>query len=184
MMPSERVHLARRIDEQARLTGEFRLRSGAISTEYFDKYRFEADPALLREIGAALLPLVPGNTEVLAGLELGGVPIATVLSQSSGIPARFVRKKAKDYGTCQLVEGGEVGGLRVAIVEDVVTSGGAVLEACRELRALGAQVDTVLCVIDRESGGRENFATVGLQLQALFRMNDLKAAREGKLDGA
>jgi orotate phosphoribosyltransferase len=177
-MRPTRVHLARRIDERARLTGEFRLRSGAISTEYFDKYRFEADPALLREIGAALVPLVPEDTEALAGLELGGVPIVTVLSQCTGIPARFVRKKAKEYGTCQVVEGGEVGGLRVTLVEDVITSGGAVLEACRELRALGAVVDTVLCVIDRESGGRDNLATVGLQVQALFRMNDLKAALE------
>jgi orotate phosphoribosyltransferase len=177
-MLSTLAHLARRIDERARLTGEFRLRSGAISTEYFDKYRFEADPALLREIGAALVPLVPNNTEVLAGLELGGVPIVTVLAQCTGMPARFVRKKPKEYGTCQIVEGGEVGGLRVTIVEDVITSGGAVLEACRELRSLGAVVDTVLCVIDRESGGRENLATVGLQVQALFRMNDLKAALE------
>jgi orotate phosphoribosyltransferase len=171
------LHLARRIDECSRLTGEFRLRSGAISTEYFDKYRFEADPGLLHEIGAALVHLVPDDTQVLAGLELGGIPIVTVLSQATGLPARFVRKKAKEYGTCQLVEGGDVGGLRTTIVEDVVTSGGAVLDACRELRALGAVVETVLCVIDRESGGQENLAAVGLQLRALFRMTELKASR-------
>jgi orotate phosphoribosyltransferase len=171
------IQLARRIDERARLTGEFRLRSGAISTEYFDKYRFEADPGLLQEIGSALVPLVPDDTQVLAGLELGGIPIVTVLSQSTGIPARFVRKKAKEYGTRQVVEGGEVGGLRVTIVEDVVTSGGAVLEACRELRASGAVVDTALSVIDRESGGQASLAAVGLELRALFRMNQLKAAR-------
>jgi len=167
--------LARRIYERAYLTGEFRLRSGALSTEYFDKYLFEADPALLHDIATALLPLLPQESELLAGLELGGIPIATVLSQATGIPARFVRKKAKEYGTCRLAEGGEVAGLRVTIVEDVVTSGGAVLDACRELRALGAKVDTVLCVIDREAGGREALAAAGLQLRSLFTMRDLKA---------
>jgi orotate phosphoribosyltransferase len=167
--------LARRIYERAYLTGEFRLRSGALSTEYFDKYLFEADPALLHDIATALLPLLPQESELLAGLELGGIPIATVLSQATGIPARFVRKKAKEYGTCRLAEGGEVAGLRVTIVEDVVTSGGAVLDACRELRALGAKVDTVLCVIDREAGGREALAAAGLQLRSLFTMTDLKA---------
>ena len=86
------------------------LRSGVVSNEYFDKYRFEADPVLLRDIAAALVPLVPAGTEALAGLELGGVPIATVLSQLTGIPAYFVRKEAKTYGTCQLAEGGDVDG--------------------------------------------------------------------------
>jgi orotate phosphoribosyltransferase len=171
------VQLAHRIDECSRLTGEFRLHSGAITSEYFDKYRFEADPALLREIGAALADLVPNGTQVLAGLELGGIPIVTVLSHSTGLPARFVRKQAKEYGTCQAVEGGEVGGLRVAIVEDVITSGKAVLAGCHELRALGAVVDTVLCVIDRESGGRKSLVNAGLQLQALFRLSELNASR-------
>ena len=96
-----------RSTRRSHITGEFVLRSGVTSTEYFDKYRFEADPALLRDIAAALVPLVPDGTEVLAGLELGGVPIATVLSQLTGIPAAFVRKEAKTYGTCQLAEGGD-----------------------------------------------------------------------------
>jgi orotate phosphoribosyltransferase len=171
------MQLARCIDQCSRLTGEFRLHSGAVTSEYFDKYRFEADPDLLQEIGTAMAGLVPDGTQVLAGLELGGIPIVTVLSQSTGLPARFVRKQAKEYGTCQAVEGGEVGGLRVVIVEDVITSGKWVLAGCNELRALGAVVGTVLCVIDRESGGRENLANAGLQLQALFRMSELKAFR-------
>jgi orotate phosphoribosyltransferase len=171
------VQLAHRLEKCSRLTGEFRLHSGALTSEYFDKYRFEADPDLLREIGAALAGLVPDGIQVLAGLELGGIPIVTVLSQSTGLPARFVRKQAKEYGTCQLVEGGEVSGLRVAIVEDVITSGKWVLAGCNELRALGAVVDTVVCVIDRESGGEENLANAGLQLHALFRMSELKATR-------
>ena len=165
--------LARRVYAISHLTGEFRLRSGATSTEYFDKYRFESDPALLRAIAEALVPLVPAGTEALAGLELGGVPIATALSQLTGLPALFVRKQAKTYGTCQLAEGGRVEGRRLTVVEDVVTSGGQVIESCAELRRLGATVDRVLCVIDRRAGGAEKLAAEDLELAALFRMDEL-----------
>lgn len=171
-----RPDLARRIHRAAHLTGEFTLRSGAVSHEYFDKYRFEADPALLRDVAEALAPRVPAGTEALAGLELGGVPLATMLSQVTGLPARFVRKQAKTYGTCQLAEGGDIDGWRLLVVEDVVTSGGAVLDAARELRARGAVLDRVLCVIDRESGGTEHLAAEGLTLDALFTMTELHAA--------
>src|SRR5689334_11419818 len=153
MTTPQRTQLATSVYATSHITGEFVLRSGAVSNEYFDKYRFEADPALLREIATALVPLVPSDTDALAGLELGGVPIATVLSQLTGIPAIFVRKEAKTYGTCQLAEGGTVEGRRLTIVEDVVTSGGQVVISCGDLRERGAVVDTALCVIDRESGG-------------------------------
>jgi orotate phosphoribosyltransferase len=168
--------LARRVHETAHLTGTFTLRSGQVSHEYFDKYQFEADPILLRDIAEAMAPLVPPDTEVLAGLELGGIPIVTVLSQVTGIPALFVRKAAKDYGTCRLAEGGEIDGRRVTVVEDVVTTGGQVLLSCAELRERGAVVDTVLCVIDREAGGPEAFAEIGLALRPLFTMSELKAS--------
>src|SRR4051812_41250597 len=88
------------IRQSARLTGRFTLRSGKVSDTYFDKYQFEADPELLRGIAQAMASLVPANTEVLAGLEMGGIPIATMLSQVTGIPAAFIRKEPKDYGTC------------------------------------------------------------------------------------
>ncbi|HEY2330688.1 MAG TPA: orotate phosphoribosyltransferase [Acidimicrobiales bacterium] len=168
--------LPRRVHAAAHLTGTFRLRSGLTSTEYFDKYLFESSPTLLLEIAQELAPLVPDGAEALAGLELGGVPVATLLSQVTGLPALFVRKKAKDYGTCRLAEGGEVAGRRLVVVEDVVTTGGQVLESCAELRALGATVDTVLCVIDREAGGAEAFAAQGLELRSLFTMSQLNTA--------
>ncbi|HEX5615834.1 MAG TPA: phosphoribosyltransferase family protein, partial [Acidimicrobiia bacterium] len=98
------------------------------------------------------------------------------LSQRTGLPARFVRKEAKTYGTCRLAEGGDVDGVRLCIVEDVVTSGGAVLDAARELRARGAELATVVCVIDRESGGAENLAEIGLELRSLFTMSQLESA--------
>jgi len=168
--------LARRVYERSHLVGEFRLRSGAVSGEYFDKYLFEADPELLRAVAAGLAALLPDGVGAIAGLELGGVPLATMVSQLTGVPALFVRKAAKEYGTCRLAEGGEVRGRPVAVVEDVVTSGGQVIESCRALRERGAVVLAVLCVIDRESGGAAALAREGLELRSLFTMSALRDA--------
>ena len=172
----DRTALARAIYDASHLTGTFTLRSGVVSNEYFDKYMFESDPPLLRAVAAACVPLVPGGIDALAGLELGGVPLATMMSQLNGLPTRFVRKQAKTYGTCRLAEGGELDGQRLCIVEDVVTSGGAILDAAVELRDRGAVLGPVVCVIDRESGGVEKLAVEGLELHALFRMSELKPA--------
>jgi orotate phosphoribosyltransferase len=170
----DRADLARRIHQAAHLTGTFTLRSGIVSNEYFDKYRFESDPQLLWDIAEAMAPLVPDDVDALAGLELGGVPLAAVLSQVTRLPAFYVRKAAKTYGTCQLAEGGEIDGRRLCVVEDVVTSGGAILDAAVELRASTAKLGTVVCVIDRESGGVEKLAADGLELRALYTMSQLK----------
>src|SRR4029079_128618 len=174
--PMDRHHLAHRIYAVSHLSGTFTLRSGVVSHEYFDKYMFESDPELLRAIASACIPLVPAGTAALARLELGGVPLATVMSQVSRLPARFVRKEAKTYGTCRLAEGGELEGKRLCIVEDVITSGGAVIGAAVELRARGAILGPVVCVIDRESGGVENLAAQGLEVHALFTMHELNDA--------
>ena len=170
------ANLAKAIFDLAYITGQFRLRSGAIASEYFDKYRFEADPRVLRCIAERLAEFVPEGTEALAGLEMGGIPIATMLSQVTGLPALFIRKKAKDYGTCKFAEGGEVRGRKLLIVEDVVTSGGQIIESAKVLRGEGALIDQVVCVIDRESGGSENLRQEGLSLRALFTMSELKRA--------
>ena len=165
--------LAARIAAGCRLTGEFELRSGAVSDTYFDKYAFEADPVLLDQVAAELVDLLPGDVDALAGLELGGVPIATVLSAKTGLPTRFVRKAAKPYGTRRLAEGGPVRGLRLAVVEDVVTSGGQLIASVRELRDRGAIVVSAVCVIDRQVGGREALRDEGVELRALFTAADL-----------
>jgi len=124
-----------------------------------------------------LVGLLPAGVELLAGLELGSVPLAVVASQVSGLPTVFVRKAAKTYGTCRLAEGGEVAGRQIAVIEDVVTSGGQVVESCRELRDREAYIAAVLCVIDREANGRESLAAEGLDLRALFTMGRLRADR-------
>lgn len=169
-----KTELARKIFETAYLRGEFKLRSGQTSNEYFDKYRFESDPTLLKPIAEALAPLIPPGTQILAGLEMGGIPIATALSLHTGIPAIFVRKKAKDYGTCQIAEGAEFKGRKTVIIEDVITTGGQVLLSAQELRERGALLETVLCVIHRGEGSP--LASADLSLRPLFTMNELKAA--------
>ena len=173
---ADETPLAKRIYDTAHITGDFTLRSGAKSNEYFDKYLFEADPKLLADIAAAMVKLVPPGIDALAGLEMGGIPIATMLSQLTGLPVLFVRKKAKDYGTCKIAEGGPVHGRKLLIVEDVVTSGGAILDAAKALRGEGAELGQVICVIDRESGGPANLAKSDLILTSLFTMSELKKA--------
>jgi orotate phosphoribosyltransferase len=176
----DRTDLARRIFETSHVKGQFHLRSGVMSEEYFDKYLFEADPFLLHEIALAMCELIPEDVAALAGLEMGGIPIATILSQLTGLPALFVRKTAKEYGTCRLAEGGNVAGRRLVIIEDVVTSGGQIRESTKALRELGANIARVICVIDRESGGVENLAVDDLDLHALFTMTELKSASTGE----
>lgn len=168
--------LARRIYERSHLTGSFLLRSGVTSSEYFDKYLFESDPSMLREIAGELTSLLPAGIDALAGLELGGVPLATAASQICGLPTLFVRKEAKTYGTCRLAEGGELAGRRLAVFEDVVTSGGQVIASCEQLRELGAEIAIVVCVIDREAGGVDALAEHDLELTPLFTMSQLKAS--------
>ena len=157
----------------ARLTGDFVLRSGKIATEYFDKYRFEADPRLLRRIAARMLPLLPPETEILAGLELGGVPIATAMSLESGLRAVFVRKQPKTYGTRLAVEGGDVAGRRAVVVEDVITTGGAVVDGVERLREAGANVIAVVCAIWRGDGEPHIEALTGLPVRAAFLKSEL-----------
>ena len=105
--------VAKKIYELSHITGEFLLRSGQISNEYFDKYLFEANPVVLKEIAEIMSELIPEGTEVLAGLEMGGIPVVTAISANTGMPAAFVRKKAKEYGTCKLAEGTDVEGKHV-----------------------------------------------------------------------
>jgi orotate phosphoribosyltransferase len=167
------VTLASRIFAASHLTGSFVLRSGLTADRYFDKYRFESDPSLLADIVEELTALVPPGTDGLAGLELGGVPIATMLSARTGLPAFFVRKQAKKYGTERICEGGDVRDLRLLVVEDVVTTGGQILLSAQDLRAEGAVVDHALCVIDRDAGGSEVTAAEGIELRSLFTMSEL-----------
>jgi orotate phosphoribosyltransferase len=105
-------------------------------------------------MAAEMIPLLPTGTEVLAGLELGGVPIATAISLATGIPAAFVRKKTKDYGTCLAVEGADVRGKRVVLIEDVITTDGAVVDATRLVDEASAKIIGIVCAIGAVSKHR------------------------------
>ncbi len=170
-MPS----LSSRIKNVARLSGTFTLRSGKVSDAYFDKYQFEADPKLLRDIAEAMTVLIPKGTEVLAGLEMGGIPIVTMLSQISGLPAAFIRKEPKEYGTCRYAEGTSLSGKRFVLVEDVVSSGGAIIDALAKLKADGLSPSAALCVIDRETGGKEALAVAGIELKVLLTFSQVES---------
>lgn len=162
--------LAQDIQKIALLKGEFLLRSGQKSDFYFDKYRFESQPQLLRSIAHHMVSLIPKDTDVLAGLEMGGIPIATALAMESGLPVVFVRKKAKDYGTCKFAEGIEsLKGLKVCMVEDVVTTGGQVVLSAKDLRSEGCTINQVLCVIQRNADASQILAKENLPLSALFK---------------
>lgn len=168
-----RAELASQIYKLSYLTGSFKLRSGTMASEYFDKYRFESQPAVLREIAKQMKVLIPADTQALAGLEMGGIPIATALSFETGLPVLFVRKTAKDYGTCQFAEGLDARGLKLCIVEDVITTGGQVILSTKDLRSLGAVVHDVVGVIQRNPNASQLLAKESLQLKALFQMEEL-----------
>jgi orotate phosphoribosyltransferase len=170
------TELARQVRAVCRVTGEFVLRSGRTADEYFDKYQFEADPVLLDTLAEQMAALIPDGTQVLAGLEMGGIAVVTALGRHAQLPCAFVRKEAKAYGTRRLAEGAEVAGRQVLVVEDVVTSGGQIAMSTRELRAMGARIDHALCVIDRQEGGTQALAGDDIVLHALLTREDLHRA--------
>jgi orotate phosphoribosyltransferase len=169
--------LADALVAHAYLEGDFVLRSGKRSRYYLDKYRFETRPDLLRPLGELIAQTVrehePEATR-LAGPELGAVALAAAASLESGLPFLIVRKEAKEYGTSKRLEGVFEPGERVCLVEDVVTTGGAALEAVQALRDAGLQVSSAICVVDREEGGVDAFARQAVRLRPLYRSSELR----------
>ena len=168
--------LGQQLKAAAYLEGDFLLRSGKRSKYYLDKYRFETRPELLRPIGERIAAVVrehASDATRLAGPELGAVALAASASLASGLPFLIVRKAAKDYGTSKRIEGVYDDGECICLVEDVVTSGGALLESVDALREAGLVVHTAVCVVDREEGGADALARHAVRLQPLFRAGDL-----------
>jgi orotate phosphoribosyltransferase len=173
-----RDELAVLLKQHAYLEGDFLLRSGRRSKYYLDKYRFETRPELLEALGARIAHVVAREEQdavLLAGPELGAVALAAAASISSRLPFLIVRKEAKEYGTANRLEGVHEPGQRVCLVEDVVTSGGAAIDAIEALREAGLDVRVAVCVVDREEGGTEELARIGVRLFPLFRASELLA---------
>ncbi|CAN5697041.1 orotate phosphoribosyltransferase [soil metagenome] len=168
-----RDELIRRITETALLRGEFTLRSGRKSNFYLDKYRFETQPDVLKALGELFAKLVGPSVHRIAGAELGAVPLAAATSLACGKPFVIIRNQKKDYGTSKLIEGVLEPGETVLVVEDVVTSGGQVLEGAKSLEAAGAKIDRIVAVIDRQEGGREAIVGAGYRFESLFTTEDL-----------
>ncbi|MCB0627821.1 MAG: orotate phosphoribosyltransferase [Saprospiraceae bacterium] len=173
-----KAELGKRIFDASYLTGDFTLRSGVYSNEYFDKYRFESQPDILRAVAEHLAQLLPDGIDAVAGLPLGGIPLATALSLHSGIPCLFVRKEAKSHGTRNWIEGMPVEGKKLCIIEDVVTTGGQIIDSIQILRKEGALIDTTLCVIARTGKAFANLEHHQVELRSLFTMQELKAANK------
>jgi orotate phosphoribosyltransferase len=168
--------LGRLLVERALLEGDFVLRSGRRSSWYLDKYRFETEPELLRALGARLADAVAASEPEavrLAGPALGAVALAASASMASDLPFIIVRGETKEYGTAKRIEGSFEPGELVCLVEDVVTSGGALGEAVSALRNEGLVVRNAVCVVDREEGGSDALARLGVRLRALFRASQL-----------
>jgi orotate phosphoribosyltransferase len=171
-----RNELARRIKQAAYLEGEFTLRSGRKSNYYLDKYLFETQPDILRALGEIFAHYVKDTTTLIAGAELGGVALAAAASLASGKPFVIIRNAKKDYGTGKPYEGNITDGDCVLLVEDIATTGGQVLEAAKLIRELGAKVERIVAVIDRQEGARENIESAGFVFEALFTRADLGIA--------
>lgn len=169
--------LAVRVRDASLRSGSFVLRSGEVSSRYFDKYGIAADPELLAEVAAGMADLLPADTEVVAGLELGGIPVVTAVSAVTGLPATFVRKTAKPYGTAHLIEGAQVAGRRTTLIEDVVTTGGQVLSSGLHVRSIEAHVNTAVCIIDRQAGAPAALQREGIELRSLFTADDIADRR-------
>lgn len=168
---SDRDRLGRLLVDRALLRGRFVLRSGRTSDYYLDKYRFETDPELLEGLGRELGGMIAAHASaasLLAGPELGAVPLAAVASIESRLPYVIVRKERKDYGTANRLEGVFEPGARVCVVEDVVTSGGALLSAVDAMEEAGLDVCAAICVVDRQEGGAEAIAARGIPFFSMF----------------
>ncbi len=175
----EKESLGKLLMAAAYLEGDFVLRSGKRSRYYLDKYLFETEPRVLRGIVHEMAMLVRNQLasgveyQRLAAPELGGVILGAGLSLELGLPLLLVRKQSKDYGTSKRIEGRWVPGERIALVEDIVTSGGAAIMAAEALRESDLIVEDLFCVVDREEGGAEAAAAAGLTLRPLFTSSEL-----------
>ena len=168
-----REQLAKRIADVALLRGDFILRSGRKSNYYLDKYRFETQGDILIELGKLFAAHITPDIDRIAGPELGAVPLAAAAAMASGKPAIYVRNQKKEYGSNKQIEGVFNPGETIIIVEDIMTTGGQVVEAAKTLEAAGLKVKKIVGVIDRLEGARANIEAAGYVFDSLFTTKDL-----------
>ena len=168
--------LIERITDSALLRGDFTLRSGRKSKYYLDKYLFQTRPEILAALAerfAQKVAALPGGVDRLAGAELGGIPIVSATGIAADKPFILIRNQKKGYGTAKQVEGELNPGEKVVILEDIATTGGQVLEAAKTLSDMGAKIVSIIAVIDRQEGARENIEAAGYGFDSLLTKADL-----------
>lgn len=153
--------------------GKFKLSNGSLTDYYIDKYVFETQPDILDEIADQIASRIDTDeVDVIAGPELGGVPLVTAVSLRTGIPCAYIRKGKKHYGTQARVEGSIEKGQRVAIVEDVTTTGNTIIETAELVREVGGVPSHLIVVVDRNDEAVENVRDAGFELEYLVQVGE------------
>lgn len=152
--------------------GRFTLTSGAISEYYIDIKKASTNPMALREIAKDMAMYTQGY-DVLAGMELGAVPLVVALSLETNMPYVIVRKEKREHGTSKQIEGLSIKNKKVLVVEDVTTSGGSIVKTIQLIRENQGIVDKVICVVDRESGAKEKIEMLNVSFQPLLTVTDI-----------
>jgi orotate phosphoribosyltransferase len=152
--------------------GHFVLTSGAVSDYYIDIKKASTNPKVLKLIAKSIAPYAE-NYDIIAGMELGAVPLAVAVSIETNRPFVIIRKEKKEHGTGKLIEGPDVSQKKVMVVEDVTTTGGSVIKAIKYLRENGAIVDRVVTVVDRLGGAKEKLKDMNVEFIALLDVNDI-----------
>jgi orotate phosphoribosyltransferase len=174
--PEQEALLRMLLDAGAVRFGEFTLASGERSDVYIDVKRAWPDPRRLELMSRALAARVR-DVDRLAGMELGAVPLVVATALRTGLPYVVLRKAAKEHGTRQAFEGDLPAGTRVLLIEDVSTTGGSSVRSVEIIRGAGGVVDRALVIVDRGAGATERLAAVGVRLEALTTLRDLRGAR-------
>ena len=159
--------------------GRFVLTSGALSDYYIDIKKASTEPTILKHIAEEMSTHAKGY-DLLAGMELGAVPLVVALALETEIPYVIIRKEKREHGTAKQIEGGDVKGKNVLIVEDVTTSGGSVVKTIQILREHNAEVDKVLAVVDRESGATEQLKKLEVEFIPLLSVSEILKHKEKK----
>lgn len=179
----KRERLIRLLAERAYREGDFTLASGQRSSFYLDAKQVTYHPEGAALVGACVLEAIRSyGATAVGGLTLGADAIvaATVLASAvsgAGVTGFIARKQAKGHGLQKWIEGIAPQGARAAIVDDVVTSGGSLLQAVERARDAGAEIAVVVGLVDRQQGGRETVAAAGLTFEAICTLEEIRDAR-------
>ena len=170
-MSSNLVLRQKLIECKALKFGEFTLTSGKKSSYYVNMKMASTNPEILRLISVEFAKLIPDGTDIIAGMELGAVPLAVALSLESGIPYTMIRKGERKHGTGSRLEGPSEG--KAVLIDDVATTGGSNVESLKVLQDEGIEVTKILVVVDREEGAQEKLVPFNIPFESLISASEL-----------